>query len=410
MIMLRFGVSVGLVVALIGTAQSSTADRCRAERDAVVLLHGLGRTPRSMAKLERALANDGYEVFNTRYPSKKESIEQLALGLDAALEDCCRGRDRYTHFVTHSMGGILLRYYLKSWPLDNVGRVVMLSPPNAGSELVDLLRQTPFLKDHIGPSREQLGTGPDDLPRALGGVDFELGVIAGDSGVAPPLSWIIPEEDDGIVAVERTHVEGMSDFIALPHAHSFIMRSDDVIGQTRAFLATGRFEPTDVMNFAHVDDDLFRGAQPGDEGVGELAAFGIRTIVNLRTDAEAVAAERIMAEAAGLRFIHIPLASRGRPDDATVERILQHLTDPANHPLFVHCRRGADRTGTIIACYRIARHGWPAEWARDEASGHGLGWWQYGMKGYIEDGCGEALKNIPSAGNAAQRPAAAPSR
>jgi uncharacterized protein (TIGR01244 family) len=410
MIVLRFVILAGLVLALIGTAQSTAVDRCRAERDAVVLLHGLGRTPRSMAKLEEALSNDGYEVFNIGYPSREQSIEHLAVDLDAAIDDCCRGRDRYTHFVTHSMGGILLRYYLKVRPLDNIGRTVMLSPPNAGSELVDLLKQTPFFKNHIGPSREQLGTGPDDLPKALGEVDFELGIVAGDRGVVPPLSWIIPGEDDGIVAVERTRVDGMSDFVVLPRAHSFIMSSDRVIGQTRAFLATGKFEPVDLPNLGRVDAGLYRGAQPGDEGVGELAALGIRTIVNLRTDPEEVAEEREKAEEGGIRFIHVPLSSRGRPDDATVERILKYLIDPANHPVFVHCKRGADRTGTIVACYRMARHGWTAERARDEADEYGIGWWQYGMKGYIEDGCGEALQDIPRAESTAQNPAAAPSK
>jgi len=233
-------------MALVLPAPLRAMDRCRAERDAVILLHGLGRTPRSMAKVERALHADGYEVINPGYPSREEPIERLALRLDEVIEECCRGRDRYTHFVTHSMGAILLRYYLKTRPLDTTGRIVMLSPPNAGSELVDLLKQVPVLKDHLGPSRQELGTRPGDLPTALGRVDFELGVVAGDRGVLPPLSWIVPGKDDGVVAVERTRVQGMSDFVVLPSAHSFIMRSDRVIAQVRVFLATGRFEPVDA--------------------------------------------------------------------------------------------------------------------------------------------------------------------
>jgi triacylglycerol lipase len=233
-------------VALVLPAPLEAVDRCRAERDAVILLHGLGRTPKSMAKLERTLRADGYEVINLGYPSREEPIELLALRLDETIGECCRGHDRYTHFVTHSMGGILLRYYLKTRPLDTTGRVVMLSPPNAGSELVDLLKRVPVLKEHVGPSRQQLGTHREDLPVALGPVDFELGVVAGDRGLLPPLSWIVPGEDDGVVAVERMRVEGMSDFVVLPSAHSFIMRSDRVIAQTRTFLATGRFAPADA--------------------------------------------------------------------------------------------------------------------------------------------------------------------
>ena len=398
----------GILLIGLGVSPSLAVDRCRAERDAVVLLHGLGRTPRSMSRLEEALVGAGYEVYNVGYPSRKLRIEDLALDLDAAIEACCRGRDRYAHFVTHSLGGIVLRYYLKRRPLDNVGRVVMLSPPNAGSEIVDLMRLAPILKDHIGPARGQLGTRRDDPPTALGGVNFELGVIAGDRGVIPPLSWMIPGKDDGIVAVDRTRVEGMSDFVVLPRAHSFIMRGADVIGQTRAFLETGRFDPIDLPGFARVDAGIFRGGQPGENGIEELAGLGIKTILNLRREPETVAEERARAEAAGLRFIHVPLAPLGRPDHDSVSLILGHLTDPTNQPIFVHCKRGADRTGMIVACFRILRQGWSAERAIEEAREMGLGWWQDGLNDFIDDACGAVVEDLPPPRSAAQTPAAAP--
>jgi protein tyrosine phosphatase (PTP) superfamily phosphohydrolase (DUF442 family) len=406
---LRLGSVAGLILALLGTADADAVDRCRAEPDAVVLLHGLGRSPRSMAKLGEALSEDGYEVFNLGYPSRQRPIEQLALDIDAALSVCCRGRDRYTHFVTHSLGGIVLRYYLKSAPLDNIGRVVMLSPPNSGSELVDLLRKLPYLGDHPGAARGQLGTRADDLPTVLGAVDFEVGVVAGNRGVVPPLSWIIPGEDDGVVAVERTRVDRMSDFVVLPHAHSFIMRSDEVIEQTRAFLASGRFAPVDLPGFARVDDGLYRGAQPGEAGVGELVRLGIRTILDLRSEGAAVEEERARAEAAGLRHLHVPLPSGGKPDPAVVGQVMGLLNDAAHRPLFVHCRRGADRTGMIIACYRILTQGWTPQQAMDEARAMGLGWWQLGMKSYIETACREGPRASARDDVDAQSPTTAPS-
>ena len=400
----------GLLLIGLGAPPAFAVDRCRAERDAVVLLHGLGRSPRSMGRLEKALVDAGYEVYNVGYPSRDFPIEDLAAGLDAAIDGCCRGRDRYVHFVTHSLGGIVLRSYLKGRPLDNLGRVVMLSPPNSGSELVDLLRLAPVIKDHIGPARGQLGTRADDPPTALGAVDFDLGIIAGDRGVLPPLSWMIPGKDDGVVAVERTRVEGMSDFVVLPHAHSFIMRAADVIDQTCAFLDTGRFDPVDLPGFARVDAGIFRGGQPGEYGIGELARLGIRTVLNLRHDTGRVEEERALAESAGLRFIHAPLSPLGQPDHAAVETILDQLTDPANQPIFVHCKRGSDRTGTVIACYRIREQGWSVEQAIEEARQSGLGWWQSGMKEYIQQACGVASEDLPPPKSAAQTPAANPRR
>lgn len=223
-------------------ASGSGATPVKPEPDRVVLLHGLNRTPRSMRRLERALAADGYAVLNLRYPARKQGIEALAEHLGRAVMEGRPGPGRRVHFVTHSLGGMVVRRYLQTKPDLNVGRVVMLSPPNGGSELVDLLRRIPVLRKHPGPSRGQLGTGPDDLPARLGPVDFEVGVIAGERSLNPLFSWLIPGRDDGMVSVERTRVAGMADFLVLPRTHTFIMRSEDAIRQTRAFLRHGMFD------------------------------------------------------------------------------------------------------------------------------------------------------------------------
>ncbi len=210
--------------------------------DRVVLLHGLGRSDLSMLRLELALEKHGYRVVNVSYPSTEHSIEQLSeTELGPALTACCSGPGSRVHFVTHSMGGIVLRYYLEKHELEGLGRVVMLSPPNQGSELADWAAENPVLEKLLGPAIEQLGTGPASVPSRLGPVGFELGVITGDRTLNPLFSRIIPGEDDGKVSVERAKVPGMADFLVVPHSHTYIMLSEDVIEQVLYFLENGEF-------------------------------------------------------------------------------------------------------------------------------------------------------------------------
>ncbi len=215
-------------------------------RQTAVLLHGLGRNDRSMADMEEGLAARGYRVVNLSYPSTELSIEELAAYLDRQLAACCADAEQPVHFVTHSMGGILVRYYLAHHSFAPLGRVVMLSPPNRGVELIDLTRQRPWMRSLVsfaaGPVAGELGTDPAGLPATLPAVSFELGVITGARSINPLTSWLIPGQDDGTVAVERARVEGMRDFLIVPHTHTFIMDSPQVIEQTDRFLKTGRFE------------------------------------------------------------------------------------------------------------------------------------------------------------------------
>ena len=213
--------------------------------ECVVLLHGLARTAASMVVLDSALTRAGFTVANVDYPSRKHAIEKLApMAMELGIEEC-RGRGgSVIHFVTHSMGGILVRYYLADHRLPELGRVVMLAPPNKGSDISDELHAVPGLGLLSGPADLQLGTGKDSLPLKLGPPRFELGVIAGTRSINPILSAIIPNIDDGKVSVENTKLEGMVDFIALPHTHTFMMRSSSVIRQTIHFLRNGRFERT----------------------------------------------------------------------------------------------------------------------------------------------------------------------
>ncbi len=230
-----------------GAAQGEGGSTRLDNRQCVILLHGLARTSWSMSSMEQALTASGYVVVNKGYPSRKKQIEQLAMEtIPQAVARCGQAQTESIHFVTHSMGGILVRYFLKNSSISNLGRVVMLSPPNGGSEVVDKLREYFFFEWINGPAGQQLGTGPDSLPLRLGPVHYPVGIITGDTHHF--YDWyhaaVIPGKDDGKVAVERAKLAGMSDFLVVPCGHSFIMNDRQVIQQTRFFLDHGRFSST----------------------------------------------------------------------------------------------------------------------------------------------------------------------
>lgn len=214
--------------------------------ECVVLLHGLNRSWRAMQPMAEALREAGFTTANVDYPSQAGSVEVLApMAVDTGLQECRRAGAKRIHFVTHSIGGILLRYAHQQDPIPDLGRVVMLAPPNRGSEVIDVTRNWPTTGIFAGEAGMQLGTDADSIPAQLGPVDFELGVIAGTRTMNPVMSAMLPNPDDGKVSVANTKVDGMDDFLVVESTHHYIINSDTVMRNTAAFLRTGEFVDSD---------------------------------------------------------------------------------------------------------------------------------------------------------------------
>lgn len=207
----------------------------------VVLLHGMKRSASSMVEIENHLRVNGYRTINIDYPSSEQTIEELSDYIHQEITQKYSDKNRKINFVTHSMGGILLRYYLNKHRPANLARVVMLAPPNQGTEMSDFLQGTKIFEAFFGPAGTQLGTNEKSIVHSLGPVDYELGVIMGNISLNPIASMVVPGDDDGLVSHERSKVEGMNDSIILPTAHSFIMFNKEVHKQIIHFLKDGKF-------------------------------------------------------------------------------------------------------------------------------------------------------------------------
>jgi len=227
---------------LTGLIFLATAASARASGECVVLIHGWGQWSNSMAEMEEKLSQAGLAAFTINYPSLRAPIEDLAEEAVPRGVDSCReiGALRI-HFVGHSMGGLMIRLYLRDHRLPELGRVVMLGTPNQGTQLVDRFDGLPGF-GLLGPAR-QLGTGPEAIVRQLPPVDFDLGVIAGKRSINPLSPVLIDGTDDGLVSVESTRVEGMRQHIILPAIHNTMPRNNRVIDHTIHYLKLGNFIP-----------------------------------------------------------------------------------------------------------------------------------------------------------------------
>jgi pimeloyl-ACP methyl ester carboxylesterase len=234
--------ALGALVLIAVLPLAATARVADSPTACVILLHGLWRTELSMKWLQWELEEAGYRTANPTYPSLRYPIEELAArGVGQGLEECAVHDPATIHFVTHSLGGILVRQYLSQRSIPELGRVVMLGPPNQGSQAADYVYSVDLLRPVTPEAVEQLGTGDRSIPRRLGPVNFELGVIAGTESSGGPLLATPAVASDGTVAVNETPVHGMVDFIELPVGHTFMMWNAEVRDQVIYFLRHGRF-------------------------------------------------------------------------------------------------------------------------------------------------------------------------
>jgi triacylglycerol lipase len=237
--------ALGRWITLLALILSSTAQSAPPMNEHVILLHGLCRTSASMTKMERALTQAGYRVWNIDYPSRTNTVAGLSESvLPAAIRDCRKAGAERIHFVGHSLGAILIRDYLARHELAEVGRVVMLGPPNRGSEVVDKLGSWWLFRKINGPAGSELGTAPDSAPNRIAPLhsNIAVGIIAGNRSINWINSLMIPGPDDGKVSVDRTRLKDATGHLVLRTAHPFLMKNSIAIKQTIRFLRDGQFE------------------------------------------------------------------------------------------------------------------------------------------------------------------------
>lgn len=224
---------------------ADSADQCK--KDYVTLLHGLNRDYQDMQRIELALVDQGFEVINIDYPSTEISIEEIAGQVKEIIKEENKNKNCRMNFVTFSMGGVVLRKIFTTYKPKNLGRVVMIAPPNKGTEVSDFLRDnflSPIFDMIYGPSGKQVGVENEDsiineLPKKA---NYKLGIIAGKTNFSLFFSnFILPGKDDGVVSVESTKLEGMSDFIIINSIHYLMPRNEEVIAQVVNFLEKGKF-------------------------------------------------------------------------------------------------------------------------------------------------------------------------
>ena len=229
----------------------SGAQSTNNESDCVIVLHGLGRSHYAMQEIEEALKDQNYLVWNQSYPSTQGDIQSLAPNaILPGIEFCKSNGATSLHLVTHSLGGILTRYFFQDTTLKAINtelgslelnRVVMLAPPNQGSEIAELLNDYSWVEMIMGPAILQLGDESSALLKELQPIAAEIGIIAGAKSSDPWFQSVFDGVNDGKVSVESTQLPEMQDFLVVDAGHTFIMKDENVIEQILHFLENGNF-------------------------------------------------------------------------------------------------------------------------------------------------------------------------
>ncbi|HEX7261550.1 MAG TPA: alpha/beta fold hydrolase [Luteolibacter sp.] len=205
----------------------------------VVLLHGLWRGWRAMQPLARALADEGFSTLNLPYPSGRLPVAQLMVRVRAEVEKIAA--DQPVHFITHSLGGILIRALLAENVSWETGKIVMLAPPNRGGEIVDWSKKHPLLHQVLGPAGRSLGS--DGVPSELAALppEIQAAVIMGSRNSIPVFSKLLDPENDGIVSAAKGRIDGLRGFTVIDADHTFIQMHPETIRLSLHFLKTGEW-------------------------------------------------------------------------------------------------------------------------------------------------------------------------
>ena len=228
---------LGLLTAC--SSQPEVAD----EDDVVVLAHGLGRSSHAMWKMKDNLEQAGFAVCTINYST-------IGVALDDMLDDTrqqiqsCVSKDGQTHFIGHSLGGLVIRDYLAQNPVDpqHLGKVIFMGTPNQGSEVADHMQDN-FLMDIGGEVSQSLISGDTSLGNRLPEPDYPVGIIAGTKSSFATKSYF-DVANDGLVSVESAKVDTMDDFIALKVSHTAMRYSQTVSEQAIHYLKHGQFDHT----------------------------------------------------------------------------------------------------------------------------------------------------------------------
>ena len=197
-----------------------------------------------MWPLQKYLEFSGYNVLNISYPARRMKLGELALYLDHKIKTHRKFIKGSTlNFVTHSLGGLLARYYIRDYCPDPMGRVVMLGPPNSGSEWADYMLSRKWLKPvfnfGFGPVGEELLT--THIHDGCEDADYDLGIIAGRKSAVPFAKYILSGDHDGMVPVERTKMRGMKAHLVMEATHTYMITKPAVMRQVGHFLKDGKF-------------------------------------------------------------------------------------------------------------------------------------------------------------------------
>jgi len=208
----------------------------------VILVHGLRGTSADFKSMEKDLNGRGLNTISINYPSSHYPIETLADSAFDFLDELrYNDNDITIHFVAHSLGGILVRFYLQHHPLANLGRVVLLSVPNHGTELINAFGKFWLFRRFNGPAAMQTAAGSEFL-RRLEEPNYQVGVMMSTKSINLMASRFIPGADDGRLSIESAKLSNMADFILLNCNHHVIMKKKTAIDQTIHFLKRGEFD------------------------------------------------------------------------------------------------------------------------------------------------------------------------